>query len=233
MKLNSSQLKIIAIIGMFFNHVAHVFGESLPDVPYVIFTAVGGVTFPVMAYLLNEGYKYTRDIKKYAKRLLVFALISFFPFVLALYPALNIIFSLLLGLGVIHAYETFYKTNQGFFWLIFAVAIVISFFCDWGGMCVPIIFCYHVIKGPKKRVIVPVVIVWFFSILNATGIYATGASDALREMLANLGFGFIGSTASIPLLLAYNGKKGNAPKYLFYVFYPAHLLVLYLVHLIF
>ncbi len=230
MKLNASQLKIIAIIGMLFNHVAHVFGESLSAPLYIAFTAVGGVTFPIMAYLLNEGYQYTRDVKKYAQRLLLFALISLVPFILALYPALNIIFSLLLGLIVIHAYETICRTNQGLFWLIFTVAVFISLFCDWGGVCIPIIYGYHVIREPKKRVIYPVLIVWAFCLLNAFGAYSIGDAGAVREALANLGFGLIGSTASIPLLLAYNGEKGRSPKYLFYSFYPAHLLILYSIH---
>ena len=34
--------------------------------------------------------------------------------------------------------------------------------------------------------------------------------------------------AMLPIFL-YNGKKGKSVKYLFYIFYPAHLLVLYFV----
>lgn len=32
---------------------------------------------------------------------------------------------------------------------------------------------------------------------------------------------------SLPLLLAYNGKRGKGPKYFFYVYYPVHIAILY------
>ena len=36
----------------------------------------------------------------------------------------------------------------------------------------------------------------------------------------------LGCTATIPLLLAYNGSRGRPMKWLFYAYYPAHILVL-------
>lgn len=33
--------------------------------------------------------------------------------------------------------------------------------------------------------------------------------------------------AALPLMLTYNGKKGQGYKWLFYVFYPVHIFLLY------
>ena len=36
-----------------------------------------------------------------------------------------------------------------------------------------------------------------------------------------------------PLMLCYNGQRGNGSKYLFYVFYPTHIYLLYALSVIF
>ena len=58
-RFSALMLKIAAIVGMTANHTAVVFGTSLPDVALCVLTALGGLTFPVMAYLLIEGYRHT------------------------------------------------------------------------------------------------------------------------------------------------------------------------------
>ena len=68
-KIDSFQLKLLAITGMLINHMGIVFewSRSMPTLPlFAISEFVGKFTFPIMAYLLVEGYHYTRDVKKYA-----------------------------------------------------------------------------------------------------------------------------------------------------------------------
>lgn len=81
-ELNRDQIKYIAVFTMLLNHVANIFlqpgtfaCEALKDIGY--FTA------PVMCWFLVEGYRYTRSVKKYAGRLLIFAVISQLPYYLA------------------------------------------------------------------------------------------------------------------------------------------------------
>ena len=44
-------LKVAAIVGMTCNHVANVFGSELPGGAMVALYSLGGLTFPIMAYL--------------------------------------------------------------------------------------------------------------------------------------------------------------------------------------
>ena len=47
-------LKVAAIVGMTCNHVANVFGSELPGGAMVALYSLGGLTFPIMAYLLCD-----------------------------------------------------------------------------------------------------------------------------------------------------------------------------------
>ena len=61
-------LKVAAIVGMTCNHIANVFGSELPGGAMVALYSLGGLTFPIMAYLLCEGYRHTSSVRRYAER---------------------------------------------------------------------------------------------------------------------------------------------------------------------
>ena len=96
--LSSFVLKVVAIMGMTCNHAAYVFAGHLPFVGECVLFAVGGVTFPVMAYLLVEGYRHTSNVKRYALRLAAFAAVSQIPYALYLASNATVLFTLLIGL---------------------------------------------------------------------------------------------------------------------------------------
>ncbi|MGL6198535.1 MAG: TraX family protein [Lachnospiraceae bacterium] len=227
--MSAFQLKIIAIIAMTLNHVAHVFGEDMPDLVYYVCMGIGGMTFPIMAYFMAEGWKYTRNVRKYALRLLLFALLAFFPYVWTMGTQLNVLFTLLLGLLIIYLYET--MKSRRWFWFVFILVVAASSLCDWAFMGVPMILCSHVIKNKRGRVILPVAIAWgvmgLFLILSL--IFGGGSQ---RSLIAQAIYAFVGCTLTIPALLSYNGERGPAMKYLFYAYYPAHLTVLAILKLI-
>jgi len=225
-KMNAFWLKIIAIVAMALNHTAHVFGSCMPDPVYYVCLGVGGLTFPIMAYLMTEGYQHTRDVKRYAGRLLLFAVIAFVPYVFAFGGLLNVLFTLFLGLVIIYLYDT--MQERVFFWVIFVLVVIGTIFCDWGIMGVPMMLCYYVIKNRIRRVVVPVLIVWGIMSLNLmSALFVPGAMET-REIIANAIYAFGGCTATIPLLLSYNGERGRPMKYFFYAFYPGHLMILVL-----
>ena len=107
--ISGSTVKIIAVIAMLIDHTAAVVmirqimargfqeaavgGQSrLFDwlmengvlfYGYQIMRMIGRLGFPIFCFLLVEGFQRTRDVKKYALRLGLFALISELPFDLA------------------------------------------------------------------------------------------------------------------------------------------------------
>ena len=225
--INASTLKMIAIIGMTMDHIGTVFLAQLPSWAQCILFAPGGLTFPIMAFLLTEGYRHTSDYQKYRNRLLLFALISFVPFAWAFLPFFNVMFTLLLGLITIYLYDN--MKNRTAFWFAFAGITLLTTFCDWAWAGVPMILCYHTISNPRKRLIVPVLIAWGLvggvSLLRALG----NSEFVLMSVLPNLLYAFVGCTATNFLLQQYNGEKGNSSKYFFYIYYPVHLVVLSLI----
>lgn len=221
--ISASTLKFIAIIGMTMDHTGIVFGDYMPLWAKIILFAFGGLTFPTMAYLLVEGYRHTSDFKRYALRLLVFALISVLPFMWAMHsPGLNVIFRLLLGLLTLHLYD--HMKNRTAFWFVFAFFIVISVIMDWSLMGVPMVLLYYVLDGKWKRVIIPAL----FPIGFALSELVVGLLffPSITQALPSIAFACVGCSLTIPLLAAYNGKRGRPVKYLFYIYYPGHLLIL-------
>ncbi|MDR3315350.1 MAG: conjugal transfer protein TraX [Coriobacteriales bacterium] len=226
--VNSFVLKVIAIIGMTCDHVGIVFSGHLPPLAENLLFAPGGLTFPIMAYLLTVGYQHTRDVRRYALRLFIFALVALVPFAWAFGEMrFNVLFTLLIGLGVLYAYD--HLKNRALFVLIFVAAIIISGWCDWSYIGVPMILCYHVIKDRKLRVIVPVALAWILMAVELAALLPTAGEEVIFYNLPALLYTFVGCTLTIPLLYFYNDERGRPLKYFFYTYYPAHLVLLALI----
>lgn len=75
-KLNSNHLKFIAIIAMTIDHIADLLYPGMPNsiIPNICHI-IGRLTAPIMFFFICEGFYYTKDLKKYIKRLFIFAII--------------------------------------------------------------------------------------------------------------------------------------------------------------
>ena len=219
--ISASTLKIIAIIGMTLDHIGSMYRSQLPFPAVCALYALGGLTFPIMAYLLGEGYRHTSNFKKYATRLLIFACLAELPFRLFLNSNRgNVLFTLFLGLLVLYVYE---HKSQELFIVAFIGGTIVSTFFDWGGMGVPMIVIYYVVKNRLSRVVLPYLLPAFTILAEA--VVHTIQNHNLAALPGILYVG-VGCTLTIPLLLNYNGKKGKSMKYFFYIYYPLHILVL-------
>lgn len=117
--ISASTLHILAMIFMLFDHL---WATIIPGNQWL--TCLGRLAFPIFAFMIVEGYFHTSSLRRYALRLLLFALISEIPFNLMYSSSLiypyhqNVIWTLLLGLGLIHLNELTAKRRK--MWLYYS-----------------------------------------------------------------------------------------------------------------
>lgn len=229
--MSSSTLKIIACTLMLIDHIGAVL---FPDL--LILRIIGRLAFPMFAYFVAEGYRKTRDITNYMGRLFVFALISQVPFDAAFLGSpfkpnelyLNVLFTLGAGLYAIYAYD---KYNNLFMVVLSAAACQIVN-TDYGAFGVIMVFLFYryydnFTQIVKKSVLIMAIFVIYWLVdtsisYNISILQSVMYSGAILEPIALF---------SLIFIKHYNGKRGLKLKYIFYAFYPVHLLILSLISL--
>lgn len=227
--VSSFTLKIIAIVSMTMNHGANMFSDKLPFEALCILFGAGGLTFPIMAFLLVEGYRHTSSVKKYALRLAIFAVIAQVPYGLFLASMPNVLFTLLVGLGILYAHD--HVENRGLFWLLFIVATLATIYFDWGLIGIVVIYLFKSLEGQRFRICIPLGITSLAFGLPAVSLLGANLIDGgSLSALPSVLYALIACPLAIPLLAGYRGRRGVPMKYFFYAYYPLHILVLALVY---
>ncbi|MCL2446625.1 MAG: conjugal transfer protein TraX [Oscillospiraceae bacterium] len=239
-KLNAFQLKWIAIIGMITNHIViGLWSDSFPTWLAIPLYAAGGLTFPIMAYFVVEGYKHTRSLGKYIGRLAIFGLIAL-PFHMLTMGSimLNILFTIIVGLFCLWLYDKLAKMRW-LFWIIFVIICILTMFpisFDWPLIGVIVVMLTYAIKNETTRRVVPSVVAGLFILLNALSMVWMLGTPGMEDMIPLYGFDlrlawvsmsfFIGNIAAALLLYGFNGERGRRMKWAFYVIYPVHLAII-------
>lgn len=224
--MNRNQLKYLVIVTMLIDHIAWTF---VPDTTFTgqMMHFVGRLTGPTMAFFIAEGYTHTRDVRRYATRLAIFAFISWPAYDLLFFGywptwPQSVLFTLLLGLLAIWIWDKAPLPTP-----VRALAIVtltaLSIIGDWPILAVIWPFFLFIFRErPQLRWGIFTAIIVLDVAVSLTGGFAY-SWYALGELLVP------------PLLIwGYNGQSGSkAPfhKWFFYVFYPGHMLVLLVVKL--
>lgn len=231
--LNANQIKLIAIIAMTIDHLAWAFFPGTDSTWYVFcLHIVGRLTAPIMWFFIAEGYHYTHDVKRYALRLFTFAVISHFaydfafgipvvPFSSGFFNQTSVMWSLAWAV-VLMAVCGNGKMNHVLKWLAIIGICLISFPSDWSTIAVMAPFFMYIHRGELKKQALDIII-W-------TAVYAAVYFIFLDKLYGALQmFTFL----SVPVLSRYNGRRGNwkGMKWFFYVYYPAHLIVIGIIRL--
>ena len=223
--LTNNQLKIIAMLAMLSDHVGKVL---LPR--YSILQIIGRLAFPIFAFMIAEGCYYTRNKLKYFLTIFLLGLGCQTVYVVAeksLYQNILITFSL--SIILIFCTENYKNKKVKASGVILSFAVSAVFIIS---ILLPVIFIDQgfVIDYGICGVLLPVAIFYAPDKLRKL-IFSAGL---LMLLTLDLGGGIQWwSVLSIPLLALYNQKRGKYNiKPLFYIFYPAHLVVIYLISLI-
>lgn len=221
--MTSFILKIIAVITMLCDHLGYViFGQ------FSFMNYIGRLSFPIFAFLITEGYKYTKNLRKYFARLLIFAIISQIPYMLFVSTfstniyTLNILFTLTLGLLGITIYDKIKYKPLGIIIVILFATIANILYFDYGWFGIVIIFIFYIFKDQKF-----LMNLYIFTIVFVNYFFYYITTLRMEYIFIIL----FCSLSLIPINL-YNEKKGKNIKYFLYAFYPLHLIVLYLFSLI-
>ena len=237
MKRGFSQeaLKLIACITMLIDHFAAVVllsltprTQTIVDLYYIL-RIIGRFAFPIYCFLLAEGAHYTRNPKKYALRLAIGAVLSELPYDLAFeggwtMGSQNVMITLLLGFCALEMMKRCPRLWQ-------KVLIVLPFALaakwlntDYGAKGVLLIALFALTRDMPRKTLLQALGIWFvFSPNHAMMLnWLGGISWTIQEHAV---------LAILPIAF-YSGEKRSSNKalqWVFYLFYPVHLTVLYLV----
>lgn len=214
--LNSFQLKLIALVAMSIDHICLIlFPDSMTA--YILRMTIGRIAMPIFAFLSCEAFFHTRSRKSYLRNLLVFAIISEPLYDLAKYNTLfylddqNVLFSIFAGILLLCILNIESISTQ----IYYQSAITIIFmFAAWL-LRLDYDFC-------------AIALIAIFYKFHWYNLYV---SSFLSCTLLTIAYGTPGAYLALIPILLYNGLPGTksyAKKYLFYVFYPVHLVILHI-----
>lgn len=204
--LDSFQLKCIAIVSMALDHTGTVLYPS-----QIWLRCLGRIAFPIFCFLIVEGFFHTHDVRRYMGRLGVFALISEIPYDLAFrgvpleYAHQNVFFTLLIGIGMMILLERNREWPVKAVILLLAMWLAVLIRSDYNFRGILLIFVFYIFHESR----------WLA--VTAGGLWNFLYQGVIQKY---------GVLSVLPLAL-YNGERGRKMKYFFYIFYPAHLLLLY------
>lgn len=223
--LNSNQLKLIAIAAMTLDHLVWTICPGYSRVWWVLLAhIIGRLTAPIMWYFIAEGYHYTHDVKKYAGRLFLLALIShfaynfcfgisFIPFQTSVFNQTSVAWSLAWGL-VLLCVNNSDKLKSWQKTVIILLVCVITFPSDWSCIASMAILFIGSYRGNFRK---QMLWMMFWTLLYALVYFFF--IDRVYALVQ------LGTCLTIPLLRLYNGERGSwkGMGKLFYAYYPAHL----------
>lgn len=233
-EMTSTGLHILAMLLMLLDHMwaTVVSGNDW-------MTCLGRIAFPIFAFMIVEGYFHTRSVKKYALRMLLYAVVSEIPFNMVasgswVYPFhQNVLWTFLIGIGAIHINESARRSGRAWLRVIAAVGTVYAGYVlgyltmvDYYGAGVVMVLAFYFFRGRSWVSFLGQLVVMYY--LNCVEL--RGFCYDIPLLMGTVSFPRQGFAllALIPIWM-YRGSQGPSSRWfrrLCYWFYPAHMLVL-------
>ena len=235
--LSAAALHILAMALMLCDHL---WATLLPAQEWL--TCVGRLAFPMFAFMAVEGYFHTRSFKRYALRMLVFALLSEIPFDLMyggtwFYPVhQNVIWTLLIGLLGIRAMEAVREKGKTRLYVLTCVGVTALGatlgtlgMVDYYGAGVLTVFVFYFFHGREWwKLLGQILALYWINVRMLGGQVYPMTILGMNVELSQQGLALL---ALVPIWL-YRGRQGHhsrAFQYVCYAFYPVHMLILALI----
>ena len=206
--LTDFHLKLLAFGLMIIDHVGRLF---FPQAFFMV--ALGRVSFPLFAYLVANGEKYSKNIKTYLFRLVVLGVLTqpiyghYVQLVSKQNPQLNILFGLALGVVTIRLVKTLNNPSQKLTVVTFFSGIALLSNIEGGLNTILTIILMAMFQNNLR---------WWLSYVLLT-VFSIAFLAHPPIALFRLG---------APVILSFhNGKQGPKSR-LFYLIYPLHFLAI-------
>lgn len=242
--INRDVLKYIAVTAMFIGHFLlftikeyHFFG--IPKQIVTILVNLQYIAPPIFFFCIAEGFRYTNSKAKYALRLFVFAVITQIAYVLChtltfdvlmFFTDWNVIMTFFLGLVILIIWECKLPLPARLLMIAACGALNLLISLEWGITGLLIIFAFYLLREhPYMRLLAYELIFIGYITISSGRITAIFTSRQFQALFLSI------TLSGLLITFFYNGKKGKHPifsKYFFYIFYPAHLLLIFFVRLI-
>lgn len=194
-------LKFLAMLTMLIDHIGYLFFPT-----QMIWRIIGRLSFPIFAFLIARGYRYTSSKVNYAGRLFIFGLISQIPYIYFVPGKLNIMFTLFIGLVIIEIFESRFKV------FAFALLVVGHFFpISYGVYGLAMILIFHMAYGDENKTMIGYFLLSFLAYMSTDNTIQAMSVFALFPILLD------------PV------TKIKVPRMVGYLFYPGHITALLLI----
>lgn len=222
--LTGNMLKLIALVAMTLDHIGL---SLLPQHGWL--RVVGRLALPIFAYMIAEGCHHTRSMGRYLLTMAAVAAVCqgvYWVAMGSLYQCILVTFSLSVAvIWALRGVQTRPTVPRvlaltGVLGAVIFVTLALPRLLPGTDFAVDYGFC---------GVLLPVLVWLGRTRSEKLGLCALG----LAALVAALGTTQLPALLAIPLLALYNGQRGRLRlKYLFYIYYPAHLAAIYLIGLL-
>lgn len=229
--LSGNQLKIIALIAMTCDHVGK---ELFPEHEFL--QIIGRLAFPIFAYMIAEGCKYTKDRRRHLLSIACLALlcqIVYFVVEGSLFQCILVTFSLSICMIYAIDHASIRQTVSGGSGSVYAAvfcAVIVCLAVYFVSVMLPIILqdTDYAVDYGIWGILLPVFVYFAPKMLKVPVVAAV-----LVPLCLELGDIQWYSLLAVVLLALYSGKRGKANiKNLFFLYYPLHLVVIYLLGIV-